>query len=341
MHRLKINELTERVQQLLEAVLNGSTSGEIRGDSMSCMARDVLQFECRSIRVVAFGGGTGLSTVIGGNSQLDDWVENPFVGLKEEFSSIDVVVCTTDDGGSTGLLLQELPIIGIGDLRKLLLSLILRENLRSAYSLGDLEALQLARVIHGIFNHRFPLGVDDSCCVSDPTLVVPVHLRKSCPEPLVRFLSSLGQYVSPGGEGPMVRPGGHCIGNLLLTAAILRESRNGLNRPPDSCSIQRALDTTALAIGATPCRLHPATATQGQLVLRYANGVAVRGQRKSALCRRYFPIDRVAVEYCERPTVSPELCRAIEAADLIVFAPGSVYTSLMPILQLPPIVNAI
>jgi hypothetical protein len=123
------------------------------------MSQEVLNFECRSARVVAFGGGTGLSTVVGGNPQLDDWPEHPFVGLKEEFSSIDVVVCTTDDGGSTGLLLQQFPLIGIGDLRKVLLSLILRGNLRSTYGLDDSETMQLARVIHCIFNHRFPPDV--------------------------------------------------------------------------------------------------------------------------------------------------------------------------------------
>ena len=105
---------------------------------------------------MAFGGGTGLSTVVGGNSQLDDWPDNPFIGLKQDFPFLDVVVCTTDDGGSTGLLLQQLPIIGIGDLRKLLLSLILHDELRATYGLGELEAMHLVRLIHRIFNHRFP-----------------------------------------------------------------------------------------------------------------------------------------------------------------------------------------
>lgn len=334
-------ELSAYVEDLLEAVLNGTAPGRQDGNSMLGLAQEVWSFQCRNTRVVAFGGGTGLSTVMGGNSQLEDWPEDPFVGLKQEFSSIDVVVCTTDDGGSTGLLLQQLPIIAVGDLRKLLLSMILRENLRSTYGIDDSAGIRLVRVVHSIFNHRFPADVNDWKRVSNPGLLLPHPLRGYCPEALDGMLSSLGRYISPGGEGPKIRPAGHCLGNLLLTAAVLMESQLSPNRPPNPSAINKGLDRIARAIGATPGRLHPATTIPGQLVMRYGNGVAVRGQRKSATCRRNFPVDRVSVEYCLRPTVSEDVCKAVEEADVIIFAPGSVYTSLMPILQLQPIVNAI
>lgn len=338
---MKQGQLGKRVEQLLEIVVNRTVAKGLSEGSISSLARDASGFECRNIRVVAFGGGTGLSTVVGGNSQLDDWPDNPFVGLKQEFPLIDVVVCTTDDGGSTGLLLQELPIIGIGDLRKLLLSLIMHDELRATYGLDDLETMQLVRLIHCLFNHRFPANCNDPGYVSNPLLVAPESARSICPEPLARLLCSLGQYVASLEDGPAIKPGGHCLGNLILTAALLREVPGNGNVPPSSEAIEKGLDTIAGAIGVIPGRLHPATPTPGQLVLRYSNGVAVRGQWKSALCRRDFPIDRVAVEFHDNPVVKQTLCSTIREADLIIFAPGSLYTSILPILQLPAIVDAV
>jgi uncharacterized cofD-like protein len=334
-------KLSQYVEQLLEAVLNGTVPSGIDGSAISRLAEEARRFECKTTRVVAFGGGTGLSTVVGGNSQLDDWPENPFVGLKQEFPSIDVVVCTTDDGGSTGLLLKQLPMVGIGDLRKLLLSRILFGNLQRIYRFDDVGTMQLIRVIHRVLNYRFPIGRNDFRTLSNPLLIVPMELRQYCPEPLKRMLCSLGRYVSPAGEGPSIKPGGHCLGNLILAAAILRESPDKGKSPPDLKAIYAGLDLIAGAIGATPGRLHPATSSIGQLVLRYSNGVAVRGQSKSAFSRRNFAVDRVAVEFCQNPVVNQKLCQAIREADLIVFAPGSVYTSIMPILQIHPILDAI
>jgi uncharacterized cofD-like protein len=335
------SRIGQYVDRLLETVVNQTVPKGPHGISISSMAEEVYSSDCRAKRVVTFGGGTGLSTVLGGNSQLDDWPGNPFVGLKQEFPLLDVVVCTTDDGGSTGLLLQELPMIGIGDFRKLLLSLVLRENLQKTYGRDDVLTRQIIRVIHCIFNHRFPKGFRDFRYVVNPLLVVPRELRKYCPKGLSDLLSSFGGYVSPGGAGPVITPGGHCLGNLLLTAAIFQSDGEKGGRPPGMDAIEKGIEVLSRAIGVTPGCLHPATPTPGQLVLQYSNGVAVRGQRKSAITRRLLPIDRVSVEYCETPRVSEAVCSAIREADLILFAPGSLYTSIMPILQISPLVQAI
>ena len=338
---MSAQQISQFVDQLLDTVINRTIPGGPYQNLISSLARQVHDFECRATRVVIFGGGTGLSTVIGGNSRLDDWPQDPFVGLKQEFPHMNVVVCTTDDGGSTGLLLQQLPMIGIGDLRKILLSMILLENLQATYGLDDFMTRQLIRIIHSIFNHRFQEGSGGVRYLADPLLLVPRDLRKYCPEPLAGLLTSLGRYISPGGEGPVIAPGGHCLGNLMLTAAIFRSAGETGNRPPGLDAIKEGIDTISRAIGVTPGRVHPATTTPGQLVLRYSNGVAVRGQMKSAITRRHLPIDHVSVETYEVPQVSEALCNEIHEADLILFAPGSLYTSIMPILQITPIVQAV
>ena len=339
--RLKTSQVDGYIDRLLDTVINRTVPRGPYKNSIARLAREIHAAECRSTGAVIFGGGTGLSTVLGGNSRLEEWPENPFVGLKQEFPLMDVVVCTTDDGGSTGLLLQQLPMIGIGDLRKVLLSMIMKENLQKAYRFEDADIQPFLRVIHGIFNYRFPEGSRDFRYLINPLLVVPRNLRKYCPEPLRNLLSSLGRYVSPGGNGPMISPGGNCLGNLLLTASIFRAAGRTKKGPPRLDAIAAGIDVISEAIGVNPGCLHPATPTPGQLVLRYGNGVAVRGQSKSAIVRRLFPIDRVSVEHFESPKVDESLCNAIREADLILFAPGSLYTSIMPILQSAPIVQAI
>jgi uncharacterized cofD-like protein len=338
---MKISKLGHYIDLLLEEVINQTTPSGHRNDSVYKLAREVLLSGCHNTRVVIFGGGTGLSTVLGGDSRIESWLENPFVGLKEEFPLLDVVVCTTDDGGSTGELMRQLPIIGIGDIRKVLLSLVLRGNIQKHYNLDDISIINLVRIIHTIFNRRFTPGFRDFRYVANPLLSVSPSLRRCCPEPLNRLFTTLGKYISPGGKGPVIEPGGHCLGNLLLVAAILRSADETGCFPPDLNAILAGIKLIAGAIGVNPGILHPATATPGQLVLRYSNGVAVRGQNKAATTQRRLPIDRLSVECCDDASVSETVINAIKNADLILFAPGSLYTSIMPILQLTPVIKAI
>jgi len=338
---MKISKLGRYIDLLLEEVINQTPPSGRRQNSISALAREIRLSECSNTRVVIFGGGTGLSTVLGGDSRIDEWLENPFVGLKEEFPLLDVVVCTTDDGGSTGQLLRQLPIIGIGDIRKVLLSLILRANLQKRYGLDDVSTMNLIRVLHAIFNRRFDEGFNDFRHVTNPFLSVARPLRRYCPEPLKTLFLTLGEYISPGGKGPVIEPGGHCLGNLILAAAILRSADETGCFPPDLNAILAGIRVIADAIGVNPGFLHPATATPGQLVLRYSNGVAVRGQNKAAITQRRLPIDHLFVECRDDASVSADIIRAIKNADLILFAPGSLYTSIMPILQLTPVIRTI
>jgi len=66
-------------------------------------------------RIVALGGGTGLSNLLR--------------GLKKYTSQITAIVAVTDDGGSSGTLRRELGILPPGDIRNCLVALSEEENL--------------------------------------------------------------------------------------------------------------------------------------------------------------------------------------------------------------------
>ncbi len=78
-------------------------------------------------KIVAIGGGTGLSTLLR--------------GLKQHSSNITAVVTVTDDGGSSGRLVQELGIMPPGDIRNCLVAL------------ADVE-----KRMTDLFKHRFTKG---------------------------------------------------------------------------------------------------------------------------------------------------------------------------------------
>lgn len=328
------------IEELLEAVLNSDTAYATRSTDLLNLAEEARACECSAVRTVVFGGGTGLSTVIGGNSQLADWPNNAAIGLKQLFPLLDVVVCTTDDGRSTGEFLKQLPMIGIGDLRKLCLSMILPDRLETHYGIDRSQRRALLRLIHRIFNHRFPEGSLHYRQMADPLLAAPESLRGACPKPLTQLLRMLGSFMTPGGQGPTVPPGGHCLGNILLTAAVFKEAGR-CDRPPSMAALRAGIDLIARAIGSQPGRLHPATAVPGQLVFRYTNGVEVHGQSKSSTARRGFPVETVHAEFHTYPAVPAAVIRAVREADLIILAPGSLYTSSIPVLQLPGIAAAI
>jgi uncharacterized cofD-like protein len=328
------------IEHLVDYVLTGTLAPNAP-DGIMGLAEKVLRFDPGKTRVVIVGGGTGLSTVVGGNSQMPDWADNPWIGMKQEFPRLSIVVCTTDDGGSTGQLLKWLPIIGLGDLRKILLSSIIKKNLQRTYGLNDCAALEVVRLIHSLFNYRFPEDTSSFQCVSNPLLAVFPALRSACPKSLAEAFCKLGAYIAPRGSGPTIQPGGHAMGNLLLLSAIFMAARGKASSPPGLRAIQNGIDHIARLIGAPTGSIHAATSTPGQLKICYANGVEVYGQSKLAKTHRNSPVDRIFAEFICKPAVSATVRRSIRNADLIVYAPGSLYTSIIPILQLDPIVKEI
>ena len=81
-------------------------------------------------KVVAIGGGTGLSTLL--------------LGLKEYTENITAIVTVTDDGGGSGVLRREFGILPPGDIRNCILALAdsssqLRELLNYRFDGGSLQ----------------------------------------------------------------------------------------------------------------------------------------------------------------------------------------------------------
>ena len=75
------------------------------------------RFLARGPRIVAIGGGTGLSTLLR--------------GLKEHTSNLTAIVTVADDGGSSGVLRNELGIPPVGDIRNCVVALADAEPLMS------------------------------------------------------------------------------------------------------------------------------------------------------------------------------------------------------------------
>jgi len=298
----------------------------------------------RDTHVVVFGGGTGLSNIIGGDSRRVDWLQAPFTGLKEVFPHCHSIVCITDDGGSTGELLKDLPLIALGDLRHVLLASVSEQGLRQHFALDRAEAVALARGLHRLFNYRFITCPDNSGqLLADTDLDLDVFPR----DLLTYFQELIEQLFSDQRLLPCLeRP--QCLGNLLLAAAIYRQLDPHASQMELAANYRvirtatiRGLSELCRRLGMHGQAVLPCTTTNAQLQIRYTNGVQVTGEHKSSICRRRYPVDRVLVEFFREPFIQPEVIRLIEQADVLIFAPGSLYTSIIPIMQTPGIAEAI
>jgi uncharacterized cofD-like protein len=91
--------------------------------------------EIESFRVVAIGGGTGLSTLLKGLKRYVPAAGQLFAELGREdgvvIGDLAAVVTVTDDGGSSGLLRREFNILPPGDIRNCIVALSEDEALMS------------------------------------------------------------------------------------------------------------------------------------------------------------------------------------------------------------------
>lgn len=213
------------------------------------------------LRVVALGGGTGLSAVLRGLKQ--HVAERGKPDPLSPIADLTAVVTVTDDGGSSGRLRREYRVLPPGDIRNCLVALSPAPNL-----LGNL------------FQYRFPAG---------------------------RGLA------------------GHSFGNLFLTALT-----NITGDFPGAVEVSAQV----LAIRG---RIFPSTGQNVTLEAVLADGTIVPGETKISKSRK--PIARIRL-VPRRVRPLPEVVQAIRAADLILVGPGSLYTSILPNLLVPGILEA-
>lgn len=204
-----------------------------------------------SPRVVVLGGGTGTFTVL--------------TGLKRHPVDLAAVVSIADNGGSTGVLRDELGVLPPGDIRQCLVAL----------SSGD-------EVMRRVFSHRFTKG-------------------------------SLQ---------------GHTLGNLFLSAL------------EELCGNPLEAVKLAQQVLRVRGRVIPVSPQASNLYAELEDGTVLEGEH--AIDEPHA--QRAAIDRCflDPPVMANiEAVDAIRQADVVVMGPGDLYTSLIPVLLVDGIVDAL
>ncbi|WP_136795844.1 gluconeogenesis factor YvcK family protein [Desulfosediminicola ganghwensis] len=295
-------------------------------------------------KVVVFGGGTGLSNIIGGDSRLEGWARSPFNGLKEIFPRTRSVVCVTDDGGSTGEIMKDLPLIAIGDIRHVLLSSIQLSALQRTYQVSVPNALLIIEELTKLFNYRFSTKPDSAEQLFSWTGADLERMPGRLSEVLLDLISQV--FTDDQLEPVLNRP--NCLGNLIVVSAIYRHLPDGVDKEllisdPGLFHepIYKGLEYLALSLGVGIKAVLPCTTTPCQLRLVYTNGVQTTGESKAGGSRRGVPVESAHVDFCTEPRVYQEIIDYIDDADIIVMAPGSLYSSIIPVFKVPGLADAV
>ena len=195
----------------------------------------------KSPRIVVIGGGTGSFTVLS--------------GLRDSGCKITAIVNMSDDGGSSGMLRDELGVLPPGDARQCLVALAReRQQLRA------------------LFTHRFRIG----------------GLK------------------------------GHTFGNLFLAAC---EDLTG--------SFEEALDLAGKLLNIQG-EVIPVTIKKTRLCVRLRNGLLLYGESQVTASREFRRIGIGRIFLKPRAEANQRAVAAIRAANLVVMAPGNLYSSLIP-----------
>ncbi len=328
----------ELAEKLIELRLHGPSPGLPQGiyAQLDRLVQLVRESDTSNVKVVVFGGGTGLSNIIGGDSRHPSWPMSPFKGLKEIFPSIRAITCITDDGGSTGELLKDLPVIALGDIRHVLLSSIQLHLLQERYGLDTSGAKDVVKAISTIFNYRFtksPVSVRELANMTGADMEsLPSDMRSGIWDLVSRLFKQEKLKHTLNRK--------QCLGNLLLVSAIYGFVSDDAEKISHKATLE-GINSIARIIGAPDHAVLPCSTTPARLQVLYSNGVLVTGEHKSSVARRGYPIERVFVQFSTTPHVPNEVLHSVREADILIFAPGSLYTSIIPILHVPGIAEEV
>lgn len=191
-------------------------------------------------KVIVIGGGTGNFTTL--------------QGLRKYDLDLSAIVSMADDGGSTGILRDELGVLPPGDVRQCLVALS-----------------NSSRLMRSLMNYRFENG----------------------------------------------GLGGHSFGNLLLSAL---EKVTG--------SFERAVEEVGKILYIKG-KVMPVTINPVRLKMILIDNTLLDGEKEIYLS------DKIDQGYCDihldpMPMVNPHAESEIHHADAIIFAPGGLYTSIIP-----------
>lgn len=137
------------------------------------------------------------------------------------------------------------------------------------------------------------------------------------------LVTQLMQYRFAGGDGLA----GHSFGNLFIAALAQITG-----------SFERAIEESSRVV-ASQGRIIPSTLSDVVLCAEY-RGASVQARGESSIGKQGLPIERVWLEPHDPPAY-PGAVKAILDADLVVIGPGSLWTSLMPNLLVPGLVEVL
>ena len=197
------------------------------------------RFLARGPKVVAIGGGTGLSTLLR--------------GLKEHSSNLTAVVTVADDGGSSGVLRTELGIPPVGDIRNCIVAL------------ADAEPLMA-----DLLQYRFPAHGTEASRANGQSAaqaeLVPRRIAR------VEDGGEAKRLNGPDAGGLA----GHAVGNLLIAAMAAIEGGD-FEEAVRRVNRVLAVRGQVLPVSSTPLTLHArlrdGTVIGGQSRIARAEGI--------------------------------------------------------------------